>query len=567
MKISDRFKYLKIQISFYYFITTISLFIVFGMILYLSVSNIIFRDELSDIATSIEQSGNYIETYIDKLKALTELVSKDSNLICYLEGEPQGSRQKVGNLIENTLGTDAYLKSVIIVGIDGEVISNEEKLDMSVSDDMMKEQWYVDALTNNGMPSLTSIRRQTFIMDKENWVISVSKEIINGEGENLGVLLLDIDYEVIDSYLEDLKLGDDGNAFILTEQGEVVYHRDVTYFSDQKKKEALKKVADMANGYDSNSKLLLHHYNIENTPWVLVGVSALDELNGLKRQMIEILILLGLILGISIVGSGFFIARRITNPILKLEKAMQSIDQGLKKVEIEKNSSHEIKNLSNHYNQMIDKMKALMHEIKENETYIRHYEIKALQSQINPHFLYNTLDTIVWMAEFGDSEKVIAVTKSLAGFFRISLSNGNELISIEDEIEHVKAYLFIQKQRYEEKLSYEIELDDCVAQMKIPKIILQPLVENALYHGIRECDHNGLIQVRIESVANDVHMIIQDDGVGFDKKRVSKKTKLGGVGIENVNQRIKLYYGEDYGITIESEIDQGTIAKIIIPRG
>ncbi|WP_430510400.1 sensor histidine kinase [Gottfriedia solisilvae] len=192
-----------------------------------------------------------------------------------------------------------------------------------------------------------------------------------------------------------------------------------------------------------------------------------------------------------------------------------------------------------------------------------------LHSQINPHFLYNTLDTIVWMTEFEEKERVISITKALAKFFQLSLSGGNEFTTIQNEIEHVKQYLFIQKERYGEKLSYSIDYNPALNDVKIPKILLQPIVENAIYHGIRESDENGEITIRLEKDHKDILFFIQDNGIGFDTTKLNainkmKTAKLGGIGISNVNKRIKLYYGESYGISIQSIIGKGTKVMIRI---
>jgi len=208
-----------------------------------------------------------------------------------------------------------------------------------------------------------------------------------------------------------------------------------------------------------------------------------------------------------------------------------------------------------------------MGQVSENEKYLRTYEINALHSQINPHFLYNTLDTIVWMAEFGDSDKVIEITKSLAQFFRLSLSKGDERITVENEIDHAKQYLFIQQQRYQDKLTYSFQVDENTLKFKVPKIILQPIVENALYHGIREMDRPGHIKVKVWRDNQALYMEVADNGVGFELKGKgfeegllpsSTKTKLGGVGLTNVDKRIHLYDGEGYGLSIQSVMGEGT---------
>ena len=244
---------------------------------------------------------------------------------------------------------------------------------------------------------------------------------------------------------------------------------------------------------------------------------------------------------------------------------MMTIDETLD-ARVEEKGCYESVNLARHFNEMTFKIKELMDDISSKEKYLRTYEINALYSQINPHFLYNTLDTIIWMAEFGESEKVIDITKSLASFFRLSLSKGDEMISLEDELNHAREYLFIQKQRYENKLEYEFLVDEELVEMKVPKIILQPLVENAIYHGIRELEDGGKISISARKVDKTVELLIKDDGKGFSVDKNEKSDmKLGGIGIKNVDDRIKLYYGEDYGGEIRSEKGRGTEAVIRIP--
>jgi two-component system sensor histidine kinase YesM len=245
---------------------------------------------------------------------------------------------------------------------------------------------------------------------------------------------------------------------------------------------------------------------------------------------------------------------------------MANFDEHLNKKAIDISGSYEIESLTRHFNVMVERVGKLMGQVLENERYLRTYEINALHSQINPHFLYNTLDTIVWMAEFDDSDKVIEITKSLAQFFRLSLSKGDERITVENEIDHVKQYLFIQQQRYQEKLTYSFKVDEQTLKFKVPKIILQPIVENALYHGIREMDGPGHIEVKVWMDKQALYMEVTDNGVGFELKGeifeenlpVSTKTKLGGVGLSNVNKRIHLYDGEGYGVSIRSVIGEGT---------
>jgi two-component system sensor histidine kinase YesM len=227
---------------------------------------------------------------------------------------------------------------------------------------------------------------------------------------------------------------------------------------------------------------------------------------------------------------------------------------------------------------MIGKIRDLLEsKIKEQDN-LKKAELKALQAQINPHFMYNTLDTIVWMAQAKQNEQVIDIVRALSSFFRIALSRGQDWITIDQEIEHVKSYLTIQKMRYRDILDYKIEVDDDVLSGTILKLTLQPLVENALYHGIKNKREGGIITLRAHRAGQDMVVFeILDDGVGFtpyklgaiqaaiDSELDDFTFKEGGFGLENVNKRIKLYYGKQYGLTIQSKYHQGTCVTVTIP--
>ncbi|MBC8060834.1 MAG: sensor histidine kinase [Clostridiaceae bacterium] len=563
-------KKIRSQITIFYFLASLITIILMGLIFYVSISNIVLNQSLSSTKTAISKSGNYVELYVAKLKSISNIMVKDPLTIRYLsENTNLVMKNDLSTLIKNTIESDASIKSIVIVGKDSTLLSNEENLNMSMSSDMMKEQWYVDAINSNSMPVLTKARMQKFSMDKGNWVISLSQEIKDDKGNNLGVLLIDIKYMVIDNFLNDLNEINKGYAFILNNKSEVVYHKDTNYFVDSNLQSKLINESKMAQGYDTKKKILIEPYKIKNTDWTLMGVSSLYELKAIKRQLLETIIFMGLLLVFIAAYSSSYFAGRITRPLAKLEKAMEEIEKGLSKVEITEQGCYEVQSLALHFNNMINKIERLLEEIAQKEKYLRTFELNVLQSQINPHFLYNTLDTIVWMAEFNNTKKVISVTKALAQFFRLSLSGGSELTTVEKEIEHVKQYLYIQKERYEDKLNYDFQFDSAISDCRILKIILQPIVENAIYHGIRETDRPGHIKITAGYKEDGILFTVKDTGQGFDlcileKEEVKKDIKLGGVGIKNVDKRIKLFYGEEYGVKIESEIGVGTTVYIKI---
>ena len=542
-------KPLNIKIGFYFLITNLVLVLLLGSIFYFSSSSLLIRKEISAKTEAIEKSGNYIELYMSKLTTLSQVISHDKGVYDYLKNKDETEKNRILNIIDNTLSTDPYIKSIILIRKDGAVISNEKNVNMEVSSDMMKEEWYVNSLMNP-MPVLNPLRKQSFSLDgMDDWVISVSREIADTNGENLGVLLIDVKYQALHGYLQNQETGKNSDIVILDEDNRIVYYKEIPYDSSQEK--YLKNLKNIEEGYNRKENTVTVKYPIKNTHWMLIEISYMQEIESLKNHFFEMIVISCLASLLITVLISISVLRRITKPIKELEQHMNNFNNDLSKINLKGDVSIEILSLQNHFNEMIDKIK-----------YLREYEINALYSQINPHFLYNTLDTIIWMAEFQDTEKVISITKALSNFFRISLSNGKEKIPLKEEINHIKEYLYIQKQRYEDKLEYKISIQEELENIEVPKIILQPFVENAIYHGIKNLDTTGIISIYSQIIENKIELIIEDNGIGFEAAKKQALMKMGGVGIKNVNKRIQYYYGNEYGAKIDSSFKTG--ARIII---
>lgn len=279
------------------------------------------------------------------------------------------------------------------------------------------------------------------------------------------------------------------------------------------------------------------------------------------------------------IGAAWVISESIYVPIKKLQNVTTTIAQNDLQVLVTRSNSNEIAELGMSFNGMIGKIRELLDSKMEEQENLKKAEFRALQAQINPHFLYNTLDTIVWMAEARKHEQVIEIVRALSSFFRISLSKGRDWITIRDEVEHTRSYLTIQRMRYRDILDFDLALDEEVLDCTILKLTLQPLVENALYHGIKNKRNGGVIHVRVRAAENDcVQLEVQDNGIGFAPARLAQiqadmsddtseiQLKESGFGIENVNRRIKLYYGRQYGLAIASTYQVGTRVTLVIPR-
>jgi two-component system sensor histidine kinase YesM len=281
-------------------------------------------------------------------------------------------------------------------------------------------------------------------------------------------------------------------------------------------------------------------------------------------------------IGFSILAA-WGISRSVYIPLRKLHDMTTTITQDDLRALMTHSNVDEIAELELSFNIMVGRIRELLAAKVSEQENLKKAELRALQAQINPHFLYNTLDTIIWLAEAGRTDQVVKVVRALSSFFRISLSKGQDWITIGEEIERTRSYLTIQKLRYSDILDYRIEVDDGVSGYSVLKLILQPLVENALYHGIKNTRRGGTIVVRATPWnENEVLLQVEDNGIGFTQERLAQlQTELAdesgdirlesGFGLGNVHKRIRLYYGRQYGVAVRSDYLAGTCVSIVIP--
>ncbi len=271
----------------------------------------------------------------------------------------------------------------------------------------------------------------------------------------------------------------------------------------------------------------------------------------------------------------YYIPLSITRPIRRLTQVTDQVAKGDLTVRSDVTGGLEARVLSDSMNTMIDKINELLEQVKTEQVRLRKAEFELLQSQINPHFLYNTLDAIVWLAEAGEQKKVVSMVGSLSDFFRISLNQGQDILDVREELQHVRSYLEIQQMRYQDILQYEICVPEELYSSRIPKITLQPLVENALYHGIKNKRGKGMIRIDGEMEDSDCILRITDNGRGMTPERLGQvregirnrnacETEI--YGLYNVNERIRLNFGEKYGITITSTYGEGTCVTVRLPE-
>ena len=559
---------LLIQLVIYVFIMILALLGIVGGIYYQTSSVAIRQTTEQNTRKTIQQSGQFITSYLQKVKQTTSSLAENEKIKTYAQIPSQENAEQLRQLFATILKTDSDLVSAILVTKDGNLISTDPELTMKTSTDMMKEKWYQDAIHKGAMPILTPARRTVSHTIGEKWVISIMQEVVDKDGKNLGVVRLDIGYKTLEAYLDQLQLGKEGFTFIVNANHDFVYHPKKAVYSSNAEMKAMAPYLSVKNGYVKSKQAYVSQYQIPNSGWTLIGVSSMEQLHAVQTQILWSFIGTGLFaLGVCLIGI-WFVLRLWIKPLRDLQATILKVGSGHSDLRANETGSPELVDLARQFNIMLDRIDQLMIAVKEEEQNVRKYELQALSSQINPHFLYNTLDTIVWMAEFNDSKRVVEVTKSLAKYFRLALNQGHEQISLKDEIDHVRQYLFIQKQRYGEKLQYEIKELKQYDDYKIPKLILQPLVENAIYHGIKEMNRQGRIRVSVSE--NDTQLIVSiyDNGRGFVASETTNATlvRLGGVGLKNVDQRLQLQFGKSYHMEIKSEENTYTEIRLYFPR-
>lgn len=541
----------------------------------------IFENSSEYTHTIIQQMNQNIDSYIDYMENIAYLISSNEDVQDYLFDEKidNEGRYRILNQFQTILDSRSDIRNVGIISKNGRMLINDGSKSVNQDLDLNTQEWYATALEKPNGPILTSSHVQHIISGERPWVITLSRGIRDrsGSGEKEGVFFIDLNYSAISGLCDQSTVGTKGYAFILDAKGNIVYHPQQQQLYNELQTENISLIMDtdedtVLTGTGNDGKL----YSIsrsEKTGWTVVDCTNVKELLSKSRQAQSVYVLTAIILVIVALLFSRFMARSITLPIQKLRDSMKKVQEGDFSVsDVVVDSKNEIGSLTKSFDVMTHRIHELMEQNVHEQEEKRKSELKALQSQINPHFLYNTLDSIIWMAEGKKNEEVVLMTASLARLLRQSISNEDEVVPIANEVEYARGYLTIQKMRYKDKLEFQIDVDSSILYIPLIKLVLQPIIENAIYHGLKYKESKGLLIVK--GFMKDGNAVLQviDDGVGMDEETLAHiydKHKVNyhsnGVGVYNVQKRLKLYYGDGYGITYESEKGKGTTATITIP--
>lgn len=591
-RIPSKFKSIQSSIFCAVSILVLSAVLVVTLVSLRYTNSSIYENSVMYTQTIIKQLNQNIDSYISYMDNIASVIAGSGDAYKYLYSESgidalslkeyNQCRQRLTEQFKTILKGRSDIRNIGIVRRENESSSLFNN-GMSTRNQNLKldtQHWYADAVGKYDHYNLTSSHVQNVISGERPWVITLSRGIRNytGEGDSDGVVFIDLNYSAISELCTQNSVGTKGYVFILDQDGNIVYHPQQQQLYNELQTEnislimnAKTDVVTAGKGDDEKIYALSHS---ETTGWTIVGCMNMSELlkNSRKARSIYVLVALGLIAVALVISSE--IARNITFPIQKLRDSMKRVQKGdFSAAEIEVYSDNEIGSLTRSFNVMTHKIQDLMAQNIQEQEQKRKIELKALQSQINPHFLYNTLDSIIWMAEGKKNEEVVLMTASLARLLRQSISIENELVTIGQEVEYVRSYLTIQKMRYKDKLEFEINVDPRITHAQIIRLVLQPIVENAIYHGLKYKESKGMLKVHGYELGERIIIDITDDGVGMDEetlKHIYDKHKVNyhsnGVGVYNVQQRLVLYYGKEYGIIYHSEKGKGTTATVVIPK-
>ena len=402
------------------------------------------------------------------------------------------------------------------------------------------------------------------------WVVTMI-EPLERDGEEAWVAL-DLRFASISSYINNVGIGQHGYCFLMDESG-ILYHPQQQLIYSQLKSEDTATLANLPDGTYSESNVIYVLQTVEGSPWRVVGVSYVDELvTSSLWENFWLLALAAAAVLLAALVSSIVISRALSRPLKGLSRAMRQFEKNADTFTYAPvGGAREVQELSESFGHMVVKIQHLMETVRREEINLRKTELKALQAQINPHFLYNTLDSIAWMCEQGRNDEAVQMVNALAQLFRISISRGHELIPIRSELRHAESYLKIQKHRYKNQFSYRFDVDESCLDFLCNKITLQPIIENAIYHGINGLVDEGEIVITLRADGSDVVFTVADNGVGMEEEQIQailrkERSDHTGIGIKNVNDRLKIYFGEGYGITIDSEPDVGTTVTIRMPQ-
>lgn len=551
------------------------------------VSGFVFLDHAQKTAEEhsvqlIHQVSNSMDVYVETIEKMVNYIQLELQDTPFFTMESEGASgwdsetAYIRSVLENVANSHREVAGIFIATKEDLYVSTG--MSRISRDPFQNERWYREASENPEEIQLISVVTGRNIVTNRSYsiddVFSLAKAVQDPEtGEVLGVILLDIRHDIIQSSINGVTIGEKGFVFVMDQEDNIVYTpvNGIVYRVNPKWVKAMEPMSVQIQGGSYQIRSELSPY----TGWRTVGVFSMDEVMSSVNTIVYILFTCVIISLVLVVIVSFKFSRTLTNPIFKLKRLMKQAESGDLTVRFNFQHNDEIGELGQSFNHMIARIDQLIQMVYVEQENKRTAEMKSLQEQIKPHFLYNTLDTISWMARDYDAEDIVRLVDALTNMFRIGLSHGKDIITVKEEITHVSNYLYIQKIRYKDKLNYVIHVDESLYAIEVPKLILQPLVENAIYHGVKAKRGGGTITITGVPEGENLVFTVQDNGAGMPQekveelnRRMSERSVLDekkSFGLFYIRERIQLCYGTGYGVHVESALGEGTRVTITLP--
>lgn len=560
-------------------VISISIMMVIGIVMYMWFSMSTRQEVVHTSRTMMEQTGENLEDYLIRMRQISDVAYY--NVVKENDFSDQSEKIQEGMNLLYEANRD-NLRSIVIYNNYGSLLAAEPIVSQKEDPNVTKQEWFIQAMDEMENMHFSTPHIQNLFDDgtqRYYWVISLSRvvELTNRGESQLGVLLVDMDYSGISQMMTQINSTSSGQYYYLCDSsGKIIYHPKQIQISDGIISENNKAAAQWDdNVYDEyfegeHRKVIVN--TVSYTGWKLVGVIPYSTFTHGMADLRYFIIILILLMVMMLMVINRVISVRISRPILKLNDSVVEYEAG-EKPSIYIGGSQEIRHLGYSIQKSYEQIDLLMKEIVWEQNERRKSELEALQSQINPHFLYNALESITWMVEGEKNDEAVFMISQLAKLFRISLSKGRTVITVRDELQHAESYMNIQKIRYKNAFSVTFDVDPAVYSYCIVKLILQPILENAINYGVSGLDDSGEIKITGKREGERIILAVEDNGIGMpkeeadllltDSQRVQKKGS--GVGLVNVKNRIQILFGKAYGLVIESEPDEGTTVFVHLP--
>lgn len=584
-----------------------------GFLINWTADRVLDRQVTNNTLQLIGKVNESLETYVENLQNMTFLIAFNPDVQRFLEplqanSLPESIEEEdyydIRKFLQGFTTLHSEVAGIMVVNSQGESVSNE--LYARTPSDLTRESWYQEAVRNKGIFKIVGHPHDRNITNHVNYkdseVVSTVRAILDPDTQEVkGVVLIDLKLRVIAETAQDVRLGKTGYLTVMDSDGELIYAPPDPYI-EHIPAEWLSKDSSGTYSHQADGRNLQFIYRVSPfTNWTTVGVFATEDSISEMREIRFYVVSFVFVVCLLGMTASFYLAHSISRPIGQLMSFMQKAQSGDLTIRYWGDRSDEVGLLGRRFNEMLLQINRLISLTERQERQKREAELSSLQAHIKPHFLYNTLDTIHWMARRKGALDIAEMAESLSKLFRIGLSKGNVMIPLSDEIEHIRSYLQIQHVRYQNKLDYALRVAPEVQELSVLKLILQPIVENAIYHGIKERRGPGLIEVEAKELSGDLVMTIRDNGKGMTEEQLAalrraleqvasseehpaaSKASRGhgganpasgtiksdeetkGYGILNVQARIRLTFGDKYGLSLDSTLGEGTVVTVTHP--